>query len=331
MSVMRSYIYDTAKLKEWILREKIKKFGVQLPAGILPQASEILEELSVYGEPVLYAEPSFGACDFPEISTLSEVDGLVQLGHAKIPGLATTQKILFLELYSRAEPMPPTGLPGEMGEQICLFTTVQYVKQLQKIATFFEAESKKVHIPEPRNRTIHLGQVLGCDVSAAAACSDTVDSYIFVGDGIFHPMGIAMLTSKPVYRYHLSGRIELIKFDREKFLKAGIGKSFAVQDAKKIGIVVCTKPGQKRIQLAKHLEKILKRHNKATRMLWLNTLTPEILNYTGFDVLISTACPRIALEDYGNYKVTLLTPQEALLGLKEIKNYEIDQFLPEHI
>ncbi|MEM4161260.1 MAG: diphthamide synthesis protein, partial [Thermoplasmata archaeon] len=156
--------------------------------------------------------------------------------------------------------------------------------------------------------------------------SKSVDSYIFVGEGDFHPIGAAFFTSKPVYRYELDGKILPVKFDREEFLKKGFGKSSVIQNANSIGIVVCTKPGQRRFTTARMLERILKKHGKKTGMILLNNLTPEILNWTGFDLLISTACPRIALEDYRNYRIPLLTPQEALLGLGEIKNYEIDQF-----
>ncbi|MCX8173517.1 MAG: diphthamide biosynthesis enzyme Dph2 [Thermoplasmata archaeon] len=331
LSIMRSYTYDAEKLKCWIEREKIKKFAVQLPAGLLPRAREILEELGGYGEPLLYAEPAFGACDFPDLDAIPEIDGLVQLGHAEIPGVTKNRKILFLELYSTAEPKPPDKIPGNMGDRICLLTTVQYLKQLQKIADFLKEAGRRVHIPGPMNRTLYPGQVLGCDVSSAAACSTIVDSYLFVGDGRFHPAGIAMLTSRPVYRYLPSGRIEPLEFEREKFLRAGVSKASAIRDARTVAIVVCTKPGQKRLKLARELAGILKSHGKNPCFLTINNLSPEFLNYTGNDLLISTACPRVALEDYGNYEVPLLTPQEALLGLGEIKNYEMDQFLPGHI
>lgn len=328
---MQSYTYDEVKLRNWIEKEKIKKFAIQLPAGLMPQSRDILEELTSYGEPLLYAEPTFGACDFPEISTIPGVDGIVQLGHARIPGVAKNPKILFLELYTTQEIKPPEKLPDNIGNRICIFTTVQYLNQLKQLACFLMDEGKNVHIPEPKNRTVYQGQVLGCDVSPATACSRLVDSYIFVGDGNFHPIGVAMLTAKPVFRCLPTGKVELVKFDREKFQKIGITKSSALGDAKNVGIIVCTKPGQRRLNLATKLKELLIKQRKNARVLFINNLSPDILNYTGFDVLISTACPRIALEDYVNYKVLLLTPQEALLSLGEIKDYEIDQFMPDHI
>ncbi|MGC8912810.1 MAG: diphthamide biosynthesis enzyme Dph2 [Thermoplasmata archaeon] len=327
---MQHYSYDAEKVKRWISREKIRKFAVQVPSGLLSYAKKILEEFSEYGDAVLYGEPSFGACDYPEIENL-DVDGVINLGHSEIPGLTKNNKILFLEMYVNSVPKHLDALAEKLNRKLGIFTTVPYLKILPVISKFLRECGVEVYVGKPENRTVYEGQVLGCDVSAALAIAPYVDTYLFIGEGDFHPKGVAMRTSKPVFRYHPSGMLEPLTFNMEQFLRKRFLIASEIEDVRNVAILVCTKPGQRRMALALKTRKILERHGKKVDIIYMNTLTPEKLDYLGYEIIVSTACPRIALEDFTNYRVKLLTPQEALLGINECIAYEVDQFQPAHI
>jgi len=99
------------------------------------------------------------------------------------------------------------------------------------------------------------------------------------------------------------------------------------RDAKKFGIIISSKIGQRRLGLAIKLKREIEKMGKDAHLLVMNNVTPESLRDFGkFDCLISTACPRIAIDDSDNFDSPILTPIEfeILTGKKEINGYIFD-------
>ncbi|MEM4266745.1 MAG: diphthamide synthesis protein, partial [Candidatus Nanoarchaeia archaeon] len=81
------------------------------------------------------------------------------------------------------------------------------------------------------------------------------------------------------------------KEDIEKKKKEIKGKYIKFLNAKKVGILVSTKPGQYNLKKAIELRKKMK---KESYIFIFNTLTEEELeNFPDIDIFINTACPRI--------------------------------------
>jgi 2-(3-amino-3-carboxypropyl)histidine synthase len=55
---------------------------------------------------------------------------------------------------------------------------------------------------------------------------------------------------------------------------------------------------------------------------------PEYLEGYGLDCYVSTACPRLAVDDYSRFKKPVITPPELEIALKERewKDYGFDDF-----
>ena len=102
------------------------------------------------------------------------------------------------------------------------------------------------------NRVAYAGQVFGCDFSSALSISDKVDFFIFVGEGRFHPLGVAISTEKKVFAFDCDGIYSLNDY-KDKILKERFGAIFRAKDSKKFGLIVSSKKGQKRMALAKIL------------------------------------------------------------------------------
>ena len=75
------------------------------------------------------------------------------------------------------------------------------------------------------------------------------------------------------------------------------------------------------------LKEEIEKMDKDAHLLVLDNVSPSLLRDFGkFDCLISTACPRIAIDDYDNFDSPVLTPIEfeILVERREVNKYVLD-------
>lgn len=190
------------------------------------------------------------------------------------------------------------GLEGK--NRIGLFTTVQFLEQLNQLEAFLKKSGKKVVIGKSSFRALEQGQVLGCDPIAGTSIEADVDVFVYLGSGHFHPIAVALKTSKQILIANpLTDEISELdrqEVERMKNMKKRMLSEFS--KAKKIGILVCTKPGQYDIKAAEEAEKMLEAKGKHVYMFMFETLVPEdLLNFNDIEAWVNTACPRIAVDD----------------------------------
>ena len=175
-------------------------------------------------------------------------------------------------------------------DNIGLVTTAQFVGDLVEIKKKLEDAGKTVVINPGRP---NAGQVLGCDARAARGA----DAYVYLGTGHFHPTRVAIETEKPVYMVHPSGGIELLSAEylmKHQMIRAARVHRF--NEAKIVGIMVSTKPGQNRMKQALDLKEKLK--GKEVFIVAANELRPEYLLGYKVDAWVNTACPRISEDKF---------------------------------
>jgi 2-(3-amino-3-carboxypropyl)histidine synthase len=63
-------------------------------------------------------------------------------------------------------------------------------------------------------------------------------------------------------------------------------------------------------------------------LVYLDNIEPDRLLNLGAEAAVSTACPRVALDDAAKYRIPILTPPEfeVLLGERRWEEYEFDEF-----
>jgi 2-(3-amino-3-carboxypropyl)histidine synthase len=186
---------------------------------------------------------------------------------------------------------------GKLPEKVGLLTTVQHISQLGKAKKFLENNGKKVYLGKGK-KAMHKCQILGCDFDAAKSVSSKVDAFLYIGTGRFHPLGVVLYTGKNVLAVNpLSMEIkEYTKKDAEQIEKRKKGALLKFYSAKKIGIIVSTKPGQNRMKDALELKKKLK--DKECYIFVTDTLDfSELENFPFIDCYVNTMCPRIGLDD----------------------------------
>jgi 2-(3-amino-3-carboxypropyl)histidine synthase len=159
-------------------------------------------------------------------------------------------------------------------EKLGLLATSQYIDQLEEI--------KKV-LPKS---TIG-GQVLGCNVENAEKISKKVDSFLFIGSDLFHPIQIGLKTKKKVYILNpITQKLSILPKDeverKEKQLK---GRYLTYLNSKNKACLVSTKQGQCQLKKALKLKH---------QIFLFNTLREsELENFPQIDCWINTACNRI--------------------------------------
>lgn len=179
---------------------------------------------------------------------------------------------------------------------IGLLATIQFIDNLGYIKDELKKQGKTIIISEPSKHAVYPGQVLGCDVSAAISIQDKVDCFLYVGDGKFHSLGIAVQTNKPVITLNpFNNKIGKIdEEEKKRWLRKQAARVSKVKDAKIIGILVSTKPGQYGMEKALQIKKKLEEQGKQIFIFIADTLNPnDLLNFPQVQAWINTACPRI--------------------------------------
>ena len=183
-------------------------------------------------------------------------------------------KIMFVESKSKEDITDVINkslkkIKGKVG----LVSSVQFLNQLPKAQKLVKG-------------SVIVGQVLGCNVSNPLIYKEKVDMFLFIGSAYFYPIYLAYKTKKKVLIANpMTGEItEVKKEDVEKYEKKIKGKQAKFLMSKKIGVIVSTKPGQEKLQLALKL---------GYPVFVCNEVDENELENFQMDYWINTACNRI--------------------------------------
>lgn len=336
------YTIDSTKLDEFLPKKQVKKVFVQLPEGLQSHIREIKEWLESYDVTLFFdANPTYGACDLPTPSMLTqlEIDIFIQIGHLPIPSMQFNQYSITM-LFINAQLSIPINsvieksLSELTGHNIGVVTTAQHIHQLPTIKKILMSHGFKPVLSEGDLRIHSSAQVLGCNFTAAKNIAEKIDSFLFIGSGVFHPIGLLLSTNKPIvcadpYTNQIIDSATLNE-KKQVLLRQRYGAITFGQQANTIAIIIGLKPGQNRYDQALKLRKKVLDADKKCLLLTTNMLHPSFTDrYPFVDVFVSTACPRIAIDDYNMYKKPILTPieLEIALGEKDWDTYIFDEIL----
>lgn len=324
---MERFELDLERIFKTIKDKNCKKVGLQFPEGLKRQAIDIARviEKKTGANVVISGNPCFGACDI-DTMLADRVDMLFHFGHA---GMGKHENVVFIEARSNIDVMPAVkaALPLLKTSKIGLVTTVQHVHKLGEVCRFLKEHGRDCVIGKGDLRVVYPGQVLGCNFTAARV---DCEEYLYIGSGFFHPLGVAIATGKRVVTAdpYLNQAVEVAP---EKFLRKRSGYIARAMDAKVFGMIVSTKSGQDRMELAWELKENTKIHGKEGFIIMMDLVTPEQLLAFKADAYVNTACPRITIDDAERFHAPVLTPQEfeIVLGERKWENMEMDEIVEE--
>ena len=322
---------DLDKVIRKINSKNVKNVGLQFPEGLKMQAvkvAQILED-ETDANVIISGDPCFGACDVCDYKMKDSVDLIIHYGHTPLP-IKYEIPTLFIEAFANVD--IKIGLEKTLEElkdysKVGLVTTTQHLHMLNEIKDFLEDNGKEVILGS--SKTTRKGQVLGCNFSSIKNLD--VDGFLFVGSGNFHPLGIYLFTKSPVLALDpYNNEIREMTDYADRILRIRFARITKAREAKKWGIIVSSKEGQYRMELANEIKNLLKNNKMDAYIIMLDHVNPEVLlPYFELDAFVVTACPRIAIDDSQMYKKPLLTPQELeiVLNKRDWEQYQLDEIL----
>ncbi len=313
---------------------KAKTVALQLPEGLRAFASQIAGriESSASVAVIIDSEPCFGACDIPT-HLFGSADMVVQLGHTEMPSIGVMPRMYFANIFVDIDPIPVVEkaiplLSGTVG----VVTTAQHMHYLDAIISFLRSRGVEALYSRGDRRLGGFAQLLGCDYTSARDMEDRVDSFLYVGDGDFHPIGLVMLSDRPLIAANpMNGTVRTLDALRDIIMKQRLTAIERAMGAKSFGVLVSTKVGQRRRALAEKLVSEVQGTGRRSSLIQSNVISPELIMSYDFDAFTSTACPRVAIDDFSKYPRPLLTPieTEIALGIRKFSDFTFDQILAE--
>jgi len=311
-----------------------QRVQVMLPDGLLHHAPAIVEVLHAAGvEVVLSADSCYGACDWCGDTT---ADRIIYVGELPMPSLegCYPAPAVFLPVPAFHDITPAVERAMELlpGDRVGVVTIAPYVDQLDRAIEMLEHAGFTALTGKKSRRTARDGQILGCDLTAGTTIAGSVDGFLYIGDGMFHPLGLSLATDLPVVAANPAQRSatrdELADM-RDRLLRRRYAQIARAGDSHRVGIVIGTKLGQHRPELAERMRELAVRHGYSAALVSANLLQPERLDHLGMDMYVSTACPRVAIDDGGRFEQPVLTPIEfeILVGERDWSEYEFDQIV----
>ena len=300
-----------------------KRVAVQLPEGLKRNAAEISRELKTEGFDVMISgDACWGACDL-SLDALEWADVLVHVGHTPV----TSEKNVIYLPFQQDIPLEilESAVPQlQKYDSVGITTTIQHAHPTKAICSWLNERGVNAVIGTGSSRTPLDGQVLGC--TYASAKNANAEAYLFIGTGVFHAIGVSLATKKPTFALDPFADGILQEVSADRLLRKRFAQIEKAKQAKTFGILLSSKSGQARRELAERLAAL----NENAVIILIREISEMQLRNLGFDAYVNTACPRLALDDQSRFPVPVLSPAEfeIVLGKRSWDDYVIDEILP---
>ncbi|GAB6147615.1 diphthamide biosynthesis enzyme Dph2 [Stetteria hydrogenophila] len=326
------YVVDAGRVAGEARRRGARRILLQLPDGLKPLSRRLAEclERATGAEVVVHGDSVFGACDLQlGKASLLKPDLIVHVGHTPYPpeladGSEPPDYVVFDPAFY--ESSVPAGVVEEAAGilarrgvgRVAVVGSVQHARILPSVAEALRGAGVEAEVPRGDPPFFLDGQVLGCDYRVALR--SRADGFVFVGGGLFHPLGLYLATRKPVVKidpYTL--RVEDVTPTGERFLKVRLFKVSQAMGSKRWGIILGLKTGQYRPWLYSRLKRLMDERGVEYRVYAAEATGADLvrsIDEPWFEAFVVTSCPRIPIDDVQDYPKPVLTPGEAVMALR---------------
>ncbi|MEM1775268.1 MAG: diphthamide biosynthesis enzyme Dph2 [Desulfurococcaceae archaeon] len=324
-----NYEVDLKNLQTVLRRAKGRRILLHAPDGLKHLYSCIAEVLGKVDFEVYYSlNPGYGACDLPlEEAKAVEADLILHIGHSEYklagtPGVNT----IYLPVYYIEKPEVQLLEDLHMrlehlgANRVSVSSTLIEAYFREHVANYLLSKGYTVkQIEEP---------VLGCFYNHVVILDHWADSHVVIAGGVFHPLGLALVSSKPVVALDpYLRKTWYVKPEAEKVLKKRMYMLLRAKMSTRglLGLVIGARPGQYRYNLVEYLEKLAESKGYKVYKITSEYLTLERLiaidDALNLDFYVVTSCPRLAIDDLSEFHKPVLTPGEFIMLINESARY----------
>jgi 2-(3-amino-3-carboxypropyl)histidine synthase len=207
-------------------------------------------------------------------------------------------------------------------KNVGIVTTIQHVHQVKEFVEALKSHGFRPFLGKGNEKTPFNGQILGCHYETAKDVMENVDGFLYIGGGQFHPKGLMLLTGKPVVivNPYNASVTNFTEYSLRSLAKKRMAKISLAKKATIVGIIVSSKPGQRRLSIAHDIMKRFQKKGYQSLIIYLNEVRPEHLNnFSEFQAFVNTACPRITIDDISGVNRPIISVKEAKVLLEEIR------------
>ncbi len=326
------YDFKLDYVVEEIRRCKHQKILIQLPDGMKNYITKIINYLEGRLRGVKFyvsTSPTYGACDVAEdeASRLG-VDLIIHFGHTPYPLYPKPRvKTIYIECFINIKPSKRVvnklveKLHEFNAKRVGLASSLQYIKYMNYLALELARHGFIVVIGSSiYSDLMYRGQILGCEYSCIKNIEDFVDVFIVISGGMFHHIGAALNTQKPILALD-PHKEEVLPMDklRSIILKKRYYKIMKALEAKNWALIIGMKPGQFKLNELRELTSLIKEKGGRFIVFTAREINNDVLiniDNESIDAFIILACPRVAIDDLQDYPKPVLTLGEALMILR---------------
>lgn len=315
--ILGDYELELGKVIDRLEQVKARRIFIQLPEGLKKYYPVIADFLRMkFGlEVYLDASPVYGSC----LARAESYDLVVHVGHDPYPFLSVDRRVVFANLeyigveVSTLVEKVVVYLHDIGAVKIAIATTNQH-KRLSAVMRS-ELEARGFSVVGPLT-------ILGCYVPQELRRA-TVDTVLVIAGGIFHSIGVGLLTRilRVIRVDPYTRSVSDASRDISKFLAIRLKKMSDALSARSWGIVVGIL-GQFRPALVGELERSLNSRGFKYYIYVAPLLNMEVLRNMDspeLEAYVVTSCPRIAIDDLSDFEKPVLTPPEAISVIREGK------------
>ena len=330
------YSIDLSPLESKLREGGFQLLILQLPDGLKRFFPDLVGCISRLDSKsiIIHGDSVYGACDL-QLGKLSLLEDLgrpliVHVAHTPYPpelasSRVASENVVYLGARSLAtiddwllEEAART-LNDLGARRVALVATAQHLHELEGLAGFLAARGFDPVVPRGRPPYLLDGQVIGCDYRVARSAG-AVDSYVIVSGGLFHPLGLYLATLRHVVQLDpYESKVRLADEDGERVLKKRLYLVSRAMEGSAAGVVIGLKEGQYRPRLLRSLLEAARLRGLHTVLIAAEHVSAETLDNVDSDLIdfyVITSCPRLAIDDLGDYRKPVLTPGEAFMALE---------------
>lgn len=340
------YYIDFEYIGRVVMEAKASRVVIQLPDGLKQYSIDVVECLKHHArgdvEVYIHADSVYGACDiqYGQLWATLKPSLIVHIGHSPYPvelaspslepGSGLGVKVVYVPALSKLmvggeSVREAVEILRRYGVRTAaIVTTAQHTHIVSEVAKAVELEGLRALVPKGIRPYFGDGQVIGCDYRLARLVK--AEGFIYVGGGLFHPLGLYLATFKPVVKLDpYDGKASDVTPEGERVYRVRLHRVAEAFEARRWAIIVGLKTGQYRPWLVDRIVREMEARGRRYVLVASENLSLQNLvsiDSRWVEAFSVTSCPRLPTDDYWDYHKPVLTPGETIMALRgELEPY----------